>query len=125
MRRLGLVRWSLFAVIAVAVPTLVRSVAYGRWATVFAAYVLVFGALAALCARTWGVGLVLATAVAFPAAHLLGMAPAWFWLVGLVGAAPFALSWRPMARFDRGAAILYGVLATGAGVSGALAYFYR
>jgi hypothetical protein len=61
-------------------------------------------------------------AIAFPAAHLLGMAPAWFWLVGLAGALPFALSSRWMASFDKGATVLFAVVAAAAGVACATAW---
>ena len=116
------IRSSLFAVIAVALATTARSVLFEKWITVFAALLMLAGAVSALRAKTWGVGLVLAASAAFPAAQLLGMAPDWFWLVGLVGASPFVLSWRPMARFDHAAAVVFAVLALAAGVTCALAW---
>ena len=116
------IRTSLVAVVVVALATTARSVLFEKWITVFAALLMIAGAAAALRAKTWGVGLVLAASTAFPAAHLLGMAPGWFWFVGLVGGAPFVLSWRPMARFDHAAALVFAVLALGAGVTCALAW---
>ena len=114
---------SLGAVHAVAFATLARSVLFERWTTVVATIVLMIGANAALRSRTWGVGLVLAVATAFPGAVLLGIAPAWFWVVGIVGAVPFLLTVRPMMRFDRGATALFALLAGGTGI--ATAYVWR
>src|SRR5262249_12999987 len=51
--------------------------------------------------RTRGIGLVLAAASWFPIAWAIGIAPVWFCLVGLVGALPFALTSRALARFDK------------------------
>lgn len=117
------VQASLFAVVFVALPLIMRCVVYERWVTLFGALMLVVGALAAIRWRTWGVGLVLCAGTAFPTAHLLGMAPAWFWGVGVAAALPFALSWRPMAFFDRSAAALYAVVAVGGGITCALAFY--
>lgn len=113
---------SLYVAQIVALATLVRSIVCERWITVLASALLIAGAQAALRNRTWGLGLALVTAAAFPAAHLLGMAPAWFWFVGAAGAAPFALTTRPMVRFDRGATILFAVLAVSAGFTCAMAW---
>ena len=78
---------SLYVAQLVALATIVRSVLFERWVTVLASVLLIVGAQAAARSRAWGVGLALAMAGAFPAAHLLGMAPAWFWLVGVARSA--------------------------------------
>lgn len=113
---------SLLTVQAVGTATLLRSVLLERWTTVLVAALLVAGAGAARNARTWGIGLVLATATAFPGAVLLGIAPAWFWLVGLAGLVPFVLTLRHMLRFDRGATALFTAIAGAAGVGGAFVW---
>jgi len=113
---------SLYVAQLVALATIVRSVVFERWVTVLASVLLIAGAQAAARHRTWGVGLALAMAVAFPAAHLLGMAPSWFWLVGVAGALPFALSSRWMASFDKGATLLFAAVAAAAGVACAMAW---
>ena len=110
------VQLSLLVLQLVSAATLLRSIAYDRWITVLASVLLIVGALAAQRGRTWGVGLALATAAAFPVAFAIGIAPAWFCLVGIAGALPFALTLRPFARFDKGATALFAVLA---GVGGA------
>lgn len=102
--------------------TLLRSIAYDRWITVLASLFLIGGAMAAQRGRTWGVGLAFASAVAFPVAFAIGIAPAWFCLVGLAGAMPFALTWRPFARFDRGAAALLAAITATAGAAAAIAW---
>jgi hypothetical protein len=111
---------SLYLSQLVAFLTLIRSVAYDRWITVLGSVLLIIGATAALRHRTWGIGLMLASAVAFPVAWAIGIAPPWFCLVGLAGALPFVHSWRAMVRFDRGAAMLYAALATIGGTATAL-----
>ncbi len=83
---------------------------------------IMIGATAALRHRTWGVGLALAAASAFPVAWAIGIAPAWFCFVGLAGALPFAHSWRAFVRFDRGAAMLFAALATLGGTLTAFAW---
>jgi hypothetical protein len=108
---------SLLTVQAVAAATLLRSVLLERWTTVVLAVVLILSARAALRGRTWGVGAILATATAFPGAALLGFAPQWFWVVGLIGVVPFALTLRPMARFDAGATAMFAFLAGGTAVA--------
>jgi hypothetical protein len=113
---------SLLVVQAVAIATLARSVLFERWTTVFASIALLLGARAALRSRTWGVGVVLAVATAFPGAVLLGIAPSWFFLVGLAGVVPFVLTLKPMVRFDAGATALFTVLASGIGIAGAYAW---
>jgi hypothetical protein len=112
----------LAAVQAIAFATFVRSVVAERWATVAAAVALFAGAHAALSSRTWGVGLALASGAAFGAAAELDLGPPWFWVVALSGVTPAVVTWRPMARFDRGAAVFFVALATGAGIVGALAF---
>lgn len=116
------VRASLYAVLVMCVPLMIRCVTERVWVTVIATTMLAAGAVAALRHRTWGVGLTLLVASAFPAAHLLGMAPTWFWGVGFVGAIPFVVTWKPMAFFDRPAAKLFAILAIGGGITCALAW---
>ena len=113
---------SLVTVTGVALAILARSVLFERWTTVVVAVVLLLGANAALRARTWGVGVLLATAFAFPGAAALGFAPMWFWLVGLVAALPFVLVVRSLIRFDAAATGLFALLATSAGVVAAFAW---
>ena len=78
--------------------------------------------MAAQRGRTWGIGLALATAVSFPVAFAIGIAPAWFCLVGVAGALPFALTARPLARFDKGATALLAILAATGGTAVAMAW---
>jgi hypothetical protein len=106
----------------VGVATLLRSVAYDRWITVLASVLLVVGAIAAQRGRAWGVGLAFGSAVAFPVAWAIGIAPLWFVLVGIFGALPFALTFRSFARFDKGATALLTFLAAAAGTLGAVAW---
>jgi len=114
---------SLLGVQTIALFLVLRSALLERWPTVVMALLLWVGARAALRERTWGIGVVLATALAFPGAVFLGFAPLWFLLVGLVGIVPFALTTRPMLRFDVGATVLFS---TGAlGVSVAFAHAWR
>lgn len=115
------VRTSIQAASLVALTAMTHGVLYGRWMIVVAALFMLAGTAVAWRARTLGVGLALAAASAFPAAHLLGIGPSWFWLVGAGGALPFVMSWRPMAFFDRQAAVLFGALAVAAGAAGAFA----
>jgi hypothetical protein len=110
-------RTALIAAHIVSLATLFRSVVYERWITVLASLLLLAGASAALRGRTWGIGVSLAAATAFPAAWLLGIAPPWFALVGLVGALPFVLSLRAMAQFDKVATAL-GTTLAGVGALG-------
>lgn len=119
LRRLQL---SLFAAQLVGAATLLRSVAYDRWITVLASVLLIVGATAARRGRSWGVGLSLAAAAAFPMAFLIGIAPPWFCLVGLAGALPFAIASRAFARFDKGATALLAVLAASTGAIAAVAW---
>jgi len=113
---------SLVAAQLVGAATLLRSVAYDRWITVLAAVLLIVGATAARRGRSWGVGLALAAAAAFPVAWAIGIAPPWFCLVGIVGALPFAIASRAFARFDKGATALLAFLAASAGAIGAIAW---
>jgi glucan phosphoethanolaminetransferase (alkaline phosphatase superfamily) len=106
----------------VGAATLVRSVLYDRWITVLASLVLLAGAAAARRGKTWGVGLTLGAAAAFPMAHALGMAPAWFWGVGLIGALPFALTSRSFARFDAKATAFGASLAIAVGLLAAFGW---
>jgi hypothetical protein len=116
------VQLTLLAAQAVGVATLLRSIAYDRWITVLASLFLIGGAMAAQRGRTWGIGMAFASAMAFPVAFAIGIAPAWFCLVGLAGALPFALTFRPFARFDKGATMLLAAIATTAGAGAAIAW---
>ena len=102
--------------------TLLRSIAYDRWITVLASVLLIVGAMAAQRGRSWGIGLAFAAAVSFPVAFAIGLAPAWFCLVGLAGALPFALTLRPFARFDKSATALLALLAATGGAAAAIAW---
>lgn len=102
--------------------TLLRSIAFDRWITVVMSMLLLAGATAALRGRTWGVGLALAAACWYPVAFAIGIAPAWFCIVGLVGALPFVLAARALARFDGRATALLAALATLFGAAGAVAW---
>jgi hypothetical protein len=113
---------SLLVLEAVGLATLLRSIAYDRWITVLASLFLVGGALAAQRGRTWGVAMSFAAAVSFPVAFAIGIAPPWFCLVGLAGMLPFALTWRPLARFDKGAAAVLAASAVAAGAATAMAW---
>jgi hypothetical protein len=115
-------RLSLVAAQLVGFLTLLRSVAFDRWITVVMSLLLIAGATAALRQRTWGVGLALTAACWFPVAFAIGIAPAWFCLVGLVGALPFALVSRALARFDSQATALLAALAAVFGVIGAVTW---
>jgi hypothetical protein len=115
-------RVSLVVAQAVAVMTLLRSIAYDRWITVLASLLLIGGAMAAQRGRTWGIGLAFAAAVAFPVAFAIGIAPPWFCLVGLAGAWPFALTARPFARFDKGATMMLAAVAATVGTVAAVAW---
>ena len=103
------VRLSLLAVQVVSVLTLLRSIAFDRWITVLASMLLIGSAMAARRGKAWGIGLGFATA-------------AWFCLVGLVAALPFAFTLRPFARFDKGATALLTGIAAATGTAIALAW---
>lgn len=113
---------SLVAVEAASWATMARSVLLARWTTVVATIVLVWGVRAAMRERTWGIGVILATATAFPVAATMGFAPQWFWLVGILGAIPFLLTVKPMARFDRSATVLFTAIAGGTSIAAAFAW---
>lgn len=113
---------SLIAAHAVGFATLIRSVAFDRWITVAASLLLILGATAALRGRTWGTALSLASAIAFPVAWAIGIAPPWFVFVGLIGALPFVLASGALARFDRSATAWLAGLAAGLGALGAVAW---
>lgn len=113
---------SLIAAHAVGFATLIRSVAFDRWITVVASLLLIVGATAALRGRTWGTALAFASAVAFPVAFAIGIAPLWFVFVGLIGALPFILASGALARFDRRATAWLAGIAAGLGASGAIAW---
>lgn len=115
-------RTSVFLVQLVSVLTLMRSIAFDRWITVLAASVLLLGAAAAKRGRAWGVALMFAQAAAFPVAFLIGIAPPWFCLVGIVGALPFLLTSGAFARFDKTATRLLAALAVSGGAIGAVAW---
>lgn len=96
----------------------------GRWVTAAAAATLAFGATAAMCERTWGVGLMLATAVSFLVAGAMQMTPdpSFFYVVAAIGALPFLFTVKHMARFHRGATVLFALLASGIGTAASLAW---
>jgi hypothetical protein len=119
LRRLQL---SLFAAQLIGAATLLRSVAYNFWITMLASVLLIAGAEAARRGRSWGVGLALGAGSAFLVAFAIGIAPAWFVLVGLAGALPFAIASRAFARFDKGATALLALLAASAGTIGAMGW---
>lgn len=110
-------RLAVLAAEIAAVATLARSIAYDRWITVLAASVLLVGALAARRQRTWGVGLALGAAASFPVAFLVGIAPAWFVLVGIAGALPFLATSRALARFDARSTAFLATLAAAVGAA--------
>jgi len=113
---------SLIAAHAVGFATLVRSVAFDRWITVLASLLLVVGATAALRGRTWGVVLAFASAVAFPVAWAIGIAPLWFVLVGVVGALPYLKVSSALAQADRKAASTWTALAWSVGALAAVGW---
>lgn len=115
-------RTSLFLVQLVGVLTLMRSIAFDRWITVLASVILLVGAAAAKRGRAWGVALTFAQAAAFPVAFLIGIAPPWFCLVGILGALPFLLTSSAFARFDKGATRALAALAVLGGGIGAVAW---
>ncbi len=102
--------------------TLLRSIAFDRWATVVAALLLITGTIAAERGRTWGVVLAFAVGMFFPVAFLIGIAPIWFVLVGLAAAWPFLKLWPSFTRIDRGAAMWLAGLATAFGAAGAVGW---
>lgn len=113
---------ALIAAHAVGFAALVRSVAFDRWITVLASVLLVAGATAALRGRTWGVVLAFASAVAFPTAWAIGIAPPWFVLVGVLGALPYLMVSSALARIDRRATSLLTALAWSVGALAAVGW---
>src|SRR5690349_3846130 len=99
-----------------------RSVALDRWITVLASLVLLVGAAAAKRNRAWGVALMFAQAIAFPAAFMIGIAPAWFCLVGAIASIPFLMTAPGFARLDRGATRVLMALAVAGGTIGAVVW---
>jgi hypothetical protein len=127
MRRLPLhVVVSFLAVHVVAFDVIVRCAMsdahVGRWVTATAAAGLAFGATSAMCERTWGVGLMLASASAFFVAGALGMGPPFFFVVAAVGVLPFLFTMKYMARFHLGATVLFAALAGATGLAASLAW---
>ena len=94
----------------------------GRFVTASAACGLLLGAIAGMRGRTWGVGLLLASASAFFVSGVLGMGPPFFFLVAALGALPFALTAKYMARFDLGATILFALGAGTLGLGASIAW---
>lgn len=94
----------------------------GRFVTASAALGLGLGATAGVFRRTWGVGLMLASASSFFVAGALEMGPPFFFFVAAVGALPFLLTVRHMARFDVGATILFALLAGAIGLGASLTW---
>jgi hypothetical protein len=94
----------------------------GHGVTAIAAAVLAFGATAALCERTWGVGLVLAAATSFFAARAMHMGPPFFYVVAAIGVLPFVFTMKHMARFHLGATVLFAMLAGAAGTAASFAW---
>ena len=113
---------SLLILQAVALATLVRSIAFDRWITVIASTALFVGALAAKRDRAWGVALAFASAIAFPVAWVIGIAPPWFAFVGAAGMMPFMLASKSFAKFDKGATALLATLAVAVGGLGAIGW---
>ncbi|NOU28039.1 MAG: hypothetical protein HOO96_09060 [Polyangiaceae bacterium] len=127
MRRLPLhVIVAFLAVHVIAFDVLVRSLGsgghVGRFVTAAAALGLAVGATAGLRAKTWGVGLMLASATSFFVAGALEMGPSFFYVVAAVGAFPFFLTARYMARFDLGATLAFALLSGAVGVGSAFAW---
>jgi hypothetical protein len=117
---------SLLGVDVIAFDVVVRSATSdghaGRWVTATAAFGLAFGATAALCERTWGIGLLLASAMAFFVAGALGMGPPFFYVVAGIGALPFLFTMKHMARFHVGATLLFALIASVTGAAASLAW---
>lgn len=104
------------------VATLMRSIALDRWITVAASLLLLTGAYAASRERTWGVALSYMLGVTFVGIALLGVAPAWFGILGFLAIRPFARMFRHLLRFDRGAALLLASGASLLGIAGAMGW---
>jgi hypothetical protein len=101
---------------------------HGDPLSLLCAMTLAFGATAALFERTWGVGLMLASATAFFANMVTSgvvdgypSTAATICLVGaVVGTIPFVFTMRYMARFHFGATILFMLIAGALGTGTAL-----
>lgn len=106
----------------ISLATVLRSVAFDRWITVLAGALLFLGATAATRGKTWGVALAFMSAVAFPVAFFIGIAPPWFALVGVAGAMPFLHSLPAFLQFDRRATALLVTLASFFGAVGAIGW---
>ena len=115
-------RLSLFTVQMATFAMLLRSVALDRWITFAASILLLVATIAAHRGRTWGVALSFTLGVTFAGVALLGIAPMWFSLVGILAARPFLRMLRHFVRFDRGATAVLATLAAGAGALGAVAW---
>lgn len=116
------VRLAILLVQLVSIATLMRSIAFDRWITIFASLVLLAGATAAKRNRAWGVALMFAQAIAFPVAAMIGIAPPWFCLVGAIGMLPFLMTAPGFVRADRGATRLLAALAVSGGALGAIVW---
>lgn len=95
-----------------------RSVALDRWISVAACLLLLAGTWAGARGKTWGVTLAFLVGITFVSIWMLGIAPGWFALVGLLAIRPFVRLFRHFLRFDWAAAAL---LASGTTVIGAAA----
>lgn len=117
---------SILAVHVIALDVIVwcamRDGHFGKYVTATGAAIMAFGATAAMCRRTWGVGVMLACAVSYAAAGALGMGPSFFFLVAAIGASPFLFTVKYMARFDVGATLLFTAIAAALGVTATLAW---
>lgn len=109
---------SLLAVDLVAFAVLVRGMSHpDHRGELVAAAGLSFGAMAALCERTWGIGLVLAAATSFFAAAAMHMGPPTHYVVAAIGVLPFVFTMKHMVRFHLGATVLFALLAGGMGTA--------
>ena len=98
---------------------LVLAISWGVWVTATAALGLLVGSIVALSGRTWGLLLVLASAVAIALVPFLGIAQWWFLVIGGAGLAPVVASAGPLVRADRAAAGVVLAVALFAGVASA------
>lgn len=92
---------------------------WGIWVTAAAAAGLLVGSIAGLRGRTWGIVLVLASAIAIFAVPFMGIAAWWFVPIGVAGLAPVAVSAGAMLHADRMAASVLLSLALAAGLGSA------
>lgn len=98
---------------------LVLAISSGVWVTAAAALGLLVGSIVGLRGRTWGILLVLASAVAIAVVPFLGIAPWWFLAIGGAGLAPVIASTGALLRADRAVAGLVLGVAMLAGAAGA------